>query len=274
MADKKKIPPGVQSVARALDILELLGRLGPTGVSDIARQLDLHVATVHNLLRTLAGRHYLLNDGGQYRLGPAAGLLAGQFDALAALPERVRPALENIAQATGECASATVLVGTEAHLISFVPGTESVTIHFPQRVWPQALDLATGRVLVALTRPDNWDDFIAAGSKTQPRWSAKRWRRELSAIASAGHAWLTRKPDGGQLAMALPLRTRTGEVIAAIGAACPGFRATPAHAHHMFTTLVDAAETLSASFGWKADSSPSPAEPDWADLPNLGAPAA
>lgn len=83
MVDKQKSRKGVQSVGRAMDILELLGRLGPTGVTDIARQLDLHVATVHNLLRTLADRHYLLNDGGQYRIGPAASILAGQFAALA-----------------------------------------------------------------------------------------------------------------------------------------------------------------------------------------------
>lgn len=274
MVDKKKMRKGVQSVGRALDILELLGRLGPTGVTDIARQLDLHVATVHNLLRTLADRHYLLNEGGQYRIGPAASILAGQFDALAALPDRVRPALQAIAQSTGECASATVLVGAEAHLIGFEPGTESVTIHFPRRIWPRALDLATGRLLVALTRPDEWDAFVAAGSNTQPRWSAKRWRRELSAIASADHAWLTRKTDGGQLAIALPLRTHTGQVIAAIGAACPGFRANSAHAHAMFAALADAARSLSANLGCASEHNLPPVEPDWADLPNLGAPAA
>ncbi len=255
----------VQSVERSLDVLEAVASAGEVGVTELGRTLGLHVATVHNLLRTLAARHYLLNTGGRYRLGPAATLLAARWDPLQVLPDRVQPKLVQISEACGEAGSATVLVGHDARLIGFQPGTEAITIHFPQWVWPQALKLATGRLLVALGDEQRWDEFIARSPQVRPEWSPEDWHAELSRLRELGYCALRTNRDGGQTLVSFPLITRGGQAVATIGAACPSFRATPERGEAMTRAVYRAAAELSAELGGSL-----PAPPpviDWAALP-------
>ena len=62
----------VQSLARALDLLEAFPRLGPEiGLSRIAAELGLSKATAYRLLSTLEERGYVERSPGSrdYRLG-------------------------------------------------------------------------------------------------------------------------------------------------------------------------------------------------------------
>ena len=67
-------PRGVQSVDRALDILELLAaRPGTLGVTEIAREVGLPAGTTHRLLVALSARGWVRQDPGRrYGVGPAA----------------------------------------------------------------------------------------------------------------------------------------------------------------------------------------------------------
>jgi DNA-binding IclR family transcriptional regulator len=258
-------PHTVQSVERALDVLEALSAAGEMGVTELARQIGLHVATVHNLLRTLSARQYLLNTGGRYRLGPAAASLASRWDPLQALPDRIQPHLARVSTECGEAASATVLANHEARLIAFQPGTEAITIHFPQWIWPQALKLATGRLLVALGDQQEWDAFITRSPEARPDWSAADWRRELQRLHGLGYCALRTDRDGGQSLIAFPVLSRGGRVVAAVGAACPAFRATAERCKAMTDAVWDAAREISADLGGELGEGP-PAI-DWDSLP-------
>src|SRR4051794_41309485 len=61
----------VQSVDRALTILELLAREGDAGVTEIAADLGVHKSTAFRLLATLEAHRLVEQDGdrGRYRLG-------------------------------------------------------------------------------------------------------------------------------------------------------------------------------------------------------------
>ncbi|HEX2952287.1 MAG TPA: helix-turn-helix domain-containing protein, partial [Armatimonadota bacterium] len=71
MVTEEKKPP-VQSVERALDILDLLAdSRSAMRAADIAAALELHPNTAHNIIRTLFRRGYLLQqDDNRYALGP------------------------------------------------------------------------------------------------------------------------------------------------------------------------------------------------------------
>jgi DNA-binding IclR family transcriptional regulator len=254
----------VQSVDRALDVIEAVAAAGEVGVTDLGRTLGLHVATVHNILRTLTARHYLLNHGGKYRVGPAVMALSSRWDPLHALPERVQPLLERISVETGEAASATVLIGFVARLVAFQPGTEAITIHFPQWVWPQALRLATGRLMVALSDQTRWEEFAAHSPDVRPEWSFEQWKVELQRLRDLGYCAIRTDRDGGQTLIAFPLLTRGGQPVAAIGAACPSFRATPERAAKMTASVHRAASELSRELGGQLPDVP---PIDWAVLP-------
>ena len=65
----------IQSVTRAMDVLEAVGRAGARGTTlqELARELGLKAPTLHNFLRTLLARNWLERDESapRYRLGAA-----------------------------------------------------------------------------------------------------------------------------------------------------------------------------------------------------------
>lgn len=67
MAREAKYP--VQTTQRTLDIVEELSDLGTAGVTELATELGMNKSIVHNHLRTLEERGYVVTDGDQYRLG-------------------------------------------------------------------------------------------------------------------------------------------------------------------------------------------------------------
>ena len=68
----------VQSVDRALLVLEIVASLGQAGVTEIASELGVHKSTVSRLITVLESRGYVqqVSDRGKYRLGYAVARLA------------------------------------------------------------------------------------------------------------------------------------------------------------------------------------------------------
>ena len=69
-----KATNGVQSVERALDIIESLANAdGELGLTDLVTATGLPLATVHRLLTTLVGRGYVSQapQSRRYLLGPS-----------------------------------------------------------------------------------------------------------------------------------------------------------------------------------------------------------
>lgn len=236
----------VQSVARALHILEAVAAAEEPGVTEIARSVGLHVATAHNILRTLSNHGYLENRNGRYRLGAALAKLVGPGDHAGALPEYLQTWVERLSRETGEAASASVLEDGLARIVAFQPGTHALTIHFPKRLWPNPLALATGRMLVADLPEGDWAVFLPGEANAEDR---KRWAERLRGIGREGFSVL-RQPE--QVAIAFPVRNRSGRTFCAIGASTPASRATPDHCTAIFTAIRQAAGELSREFGCPA----------------------
>ncbi|MDD5708143.1 MAG: helix-turn-helix domain-containing protein [Kiritimatiellae bacterium] len=69
----------VQSLGRGLDLLCLLARSdGGMRMPEIVKAAGLKQPTAHNLLRTLASRGFVANDGGIYRIGPTVHIVAAE----------------------------------------------------------------------------------------------------------------------------------------------------------------------------------------------------
>src|ERR1039458_2349401 len=69
----------VQSVDRAVAILEILARDGEAGVTEVARELDVHKSTASRLLAALGARELVAQDAarGKFRLGVGLVRLGG-----------------------------------------------------------------------------------------------------------------------------------------------------------------------------------------------------
>src|SRR5205809_6675478 len=93
----------VQSVDRAVAILEILARDGEAGVTEVARELDVHKSTASRLLAALDRRELVTQDAarGKFRLGVGIVRLAGATSARLALVQESRPVCRELAQQRG-----------------------------------------------------------------------------------------------------------------------------------------------------------------------------
>jgi DNA-binding IclR family transcriptional regulator len=90
---------GVQSVDRALAVLEILARDGHAGVSDIAEEMGIHKSTVSRLLGSLVSREMVHqnSDRGKYQLGFGILRLASSIPGRLSLVQEARPVMESLA---------------------------------------------------------------------------------------------------------------------------------------------------------------------------------
>ena len=117
---------GVQSVHRALDVLEALAAAGGTAsLTDLAAACGLPVPTLHRLAATLAGRGYLRQaPDRRYSLG--SRLVPLGTDAHALLGTRALPVLRGLAELTGESANLAVLTQGRAEYVAQAPGRHTM----------------------------------------------------------------------------------------------------------------------------------------------------
>jgi DNA-binding IclR family transcriptional regulator len=83
----------VQSVDRAVTVLEILARDGEVGVSDLAGELGVHKSTAFRLVAALENRGLVTQnaDRGKYRLGVGILRLANATTARLDLVQQSRP---------------------------------------------------------------------------------------------------------------------------------------------------------------------------------------
>src|SRR6202021_213137 len=93
----------VQSVDRAVAILEILARDGEAGVTEVARELGVHKSTASRLLAALDRRELVAQDAarGRYRLGVGLVRLAGAAGRGLDLVQESRPVCRALAPEGG-----------------------------------------------------------------------------------------------------------------------------------------------------------------------------
>lgn len=163
-------PSLVQSVERALGLLEALGeRGGQAGVSDLAHQLGLAVPTAHRLLKTLAALGYVRQlPSRRYELGPSLVRLGSR--AASGVGRWSMPALRQLAQEVEETANLAVLDGDGVVYVAQVPSRHQMRMftEVGRRVY--AHSTGVGKAILAQL-PD--DQVVAMVRRTgMPRLTA------------------------------------------------------------------------------------------------------
>jgi len=92
----------VRSVERACAILDVLRRRGDTRLSDIAKEVDVSVGTVHTYLRTLQNQEFVERAGSKYALGPELLTLGETYRNNSVLYRAGRSEVKRLASETEE----------------------------------------------------------------------------------------------------------------------------------------------------------------------------
>lgn len=238
----------VQSVDRAIAILEILAREGATRVTDLATELSVHKSTASRLVGALeqGGLVEQTGDRGRYRLGVGVVRLAGAATAQLDLAKESRPVCQRLAEEVGETVNIAVARDGDVVNISQVRGPSAISGQSwaGARTPPHAT--SSGKVLLAfgaLEVPDELDRYT-------PLTITDERRLGLDEIVERGWAAAVEELEEGLNAVAAPIRNVDGTVVAAVSASGPSFRLTPQRLPEVGESVAEGAQEISQRLGY------------------------
>lgn len=222
---------GVQSIERALDLLEYLARSSNwVGISELSAATGQPVGTVHRLLQTLMARDYVVRDSRtrRYALGPAFRMLAGAELLTPNWNEIATPFLRELVEISGETANLAVLERDRAVYMALAQPARMVRMFTEIGNRVPLHCTGCGKVLLAY-QPEN---VIAAVIATAglPAYTEKtitdpaQFRQELATIRQRGYAIDNEEQEEGVRCLAVPVYGTDGKVVAAISISGPSSR--------------------------------------------------
>ncbi len=244
---------GVQSVERALDLLELLARSsGWVGISELSAATGQPVGTVHRLLMTLVARGYVMRDSRKrrYALGTTARMLAGTDSPVLNWSEIATPFLHELVEISGETANVVVIERDRAVYVAQAQSRRMVRMFTELGNRVPLHSTGCGKVLLAY-QPDS----VLASIITQTGLPAathktitdpKQLRQELEKIRQQGYAIDSGEQEEGVRCIAVPVYDPVGKVVAAMGISGPSSRLDSKHAPFLTQHLKRTSAGLSA----------------------------
>jgi IclR family transcriptional regulator, acetate operon repressor len=240
---------GVQSVERAFAVLRATAT-GPSGISEIARRLELPTSTVARMLATLesVGAVERVGDGFDYRVGQmiidlAAGAQGTNLTAVAKIY------LQELVEQVGETAGLSVLDNGQVHYLDHVASDNAIQIrdwtgtHLAPHVTSSGLvllaNLPIDELDVMLKRPL---DRFTESTITRP----SDVRQRLTDIRRAGLCWTIEELEPGIASVAAPIHGVDGTVVAALHIHGPSYRFPGADRAKFEVALIAATRKLSA----------------------------
>ncbi|WP_203921078.1 IclR family transcriptional regulator [Rugosimonospora africana] len=247
---------GVQSVDRAISVLEILARRGEARVTEVAAEISVHKSTAFRLLGALEDRGLVEQDSdrGKYRLGFGIVRLAGAVAARMDLTREARPVCERLAQDSGETVNLAVAQSHYAVNVDQVPGAFAIAAqNWVGRLTPLHAT-SSGKILLAhLDAARRAELLDAAGLERFTKHtisSAAKLEKQLAAACERGYATTIEEYEQGLNAIAAPVRSHRGDVVAAVSVSGPAYRLTPASMEEFAPTLVDGAREISHRLGY------------------------
>jgi DNA-binding IclR family transcriptional regulator len=245
----------VQSVDRALTVLDILARHGELGVTEIAAWLDVHKSTAFRLVGALEQHRLVeqLGERGKYRLGFGIVRLAGATTARLDLAKESQPVCRRLAAEINETVNIAVMDDGAAVNISQEHGSAVVSVHNWLGKRTPLHATSSGKVLLAWSGTDILATVLDAGldrytpaTITYPA----ALRAELGRIRQRGWAGTAEELEAGLNAVAVPIRGAGGSVVAAVSASGPSYRLGAESFPEIAEKLQAAADEISSQLGY------------------------
>jgi len=246
----------IRSVDRAVAILDLLAQDGWRAGAEVARELGVHRSTALRLLGTLE-RHALVERDprtAKYRLGrrlpQLARVVSGELD----LRHVARPVCEALAASSGETVTLDVLDGDEIVPIEQSTGsTAFVSVNWLGRRTPVHCT-ASGKVILAFAADPVRQRVLArplVPMTPRPISDVAELEKQLAAAREGGFARTFEELEVGLDAIAAPVFSTDGDIVAAIDVSGPAHRLQAGGGPDLVGLTREAAADLSRRLGYR-----------------------
>ena len=223
----------VQSLERGLDVIRALSLPGPgRTLSDVARDTGLTRASARRFLLTLEELGYVRSDDRRFVLTPRVLELGYAFLSSLTLPQIAQPHLRELVEEVHESSSVSVLDDADVVYVAREPTQRIMTVAISVGTRFPAYATSMGRVMLAGLGEDEFDTFIAtaelraltSATVTDP----ERLRKEIGRVRKQGWALVDQELEDGLRSVAVPIRSPSGAVVAAMNLSTHASRRTAA----------------------------------------------
>lgn len=234
LARESSRPDGefVEAIARGLAVIEAFDSdHGEMTLSEVAMRTGMSPATARRCLHTLEALGYMRRVG--RRFVPSARVLAlgMAYSRAAQIEEMIVPEIRALVEAYGDAASVGVLDGGDILYIAHISRQKAVRMTAAVGVRYPAYANSMGRVLLAYLDEAARDAYFRTAQLRKLTDVTVTSRRELERIFADirrnGYVTVVDQLDYGITALAVPIRSPAGVVVAALNTSGYTGRVTP-----------------------------------------------
>lgn len=211
----------VQSLERGLAVIRAFDHRHPEmTLSEVAARTGVTRAVARRFLLTLAALGYVRSDGRFFSLTARVLELGYAYLSSLSLPEIAESHLEALVARVNESSSVSVLDGHDVVYVARVPVSRIMTVSISVGTRFPAYATSMGRVLLAGLPPDELAAYLSSVSieplTARTLTSVDALRAELAKVRTQGWSLVNQELEEGLRALAVPVRDRTGTVVAAV----------------------------------------------------------
>jgi DNA-binding IclR family transcriptional regulator len=251
----KKPSSSTQTVQRIAQILRCFTAVeGDLGVMQISRETGFHKSTTSRLLSALYQEGFVekSTETGKYRLGLGLVNLAGAVLERQDLRQAAGEHIRSLADSTQETINLAILDGSACINIETVRSPKSIRYAGQLGRRTPLHCTSTGKVLLAFMDSDKRasilaDPLVAYTQDTIVDIAALK--EYLAKVRQQDFAISREEFEEGLVAMAAPIRDRTGSVVAALSISGPTYRMGTETLEEYVPILTQAAKNISRQLG-------------------------
>ncbi len=217
----------IQSLERALDVLDTIASSSGMTLTEIATALNQSPATIYRVLTTLEAREIveIEPETQDWYIGHTAFRLGTAFLRRTNLVERCRQAMRDLLQATGETSNLGVEVKNKVMFVSQAETQESIRAFFPPGTISPMHASGIGKALLSHYSDDRIERILKATQMeqfTEKTISAPdALKQDLKVARSRGWAFDDEEKTMGMRCVAAPILDIYSEAVAGISVSGP-----------------------------------------------------
>lgn len=254
-SSRKNPEPKIQSLDRAIDVLECIALGGGLTLSEISDTLGQSPSTIYRILTTFAARDILeMNSTSQeWFIGAGSFRTGSAFLQRTGIVERARPMMRKLMAQTGETANLAIENEKSVLFLSQVETHENIRAFFPPGTMSPMHASGIGKVLLAYgdeTQKAAYFETENLETFTENTISSKQdLQVELELIKSQGYAFDDEEKNKGMRCVAAPIFNIYGEVVAGISVSGPTARLSLDRIETVCKQVMEQAHALSLGLG-------------------------